>query len=128
MLVHPAGFPQVTVSVLLIPHRPSAAVRVLRCIRECLTDELHERDQKEENDEKHGLNMVHHVIFENGEPVVYRLFDTSTTSRGRRKKASGLTLTVLSKKFSEFLALIVPFTMLSKVDTILEYVSWILDP
>lgn len=39
-----------------------------------------------------------------------------------------VTLAVLSKKFSECLALTVPFTILSRVDTTLEYVSWILDP
>ena len=38
-------------------------------------------------------------------------------------EANVLTLTVLSKKFSEYFALTVPFAMLSRVDTTLEYVS-----
>ena len=72
--------------------------------------------------------MVHYVIFKNDKPIVYRLFDPLTMRQGSRGKTSGLTLTVLSKKFSECLALTVPFTMLSSVDTILAYVNWILDP
>ena len=72
--------------------------------------------------------MVHHVIFNNSESIVYRLFGTSAMGRVSHEKENELTLAVLSKKFSECLALTVPFTILSRVDTTLEYVSWILDP
>ena len=72
--------------------------------------------------------MVHHVILENDEAIVYRLLGTLAVRRGSHRNANTLTLTVLSKKFSECLALAVPFTMLSRVDTILEYVSWIFGP
>ena len=71
--------------------------------------------------------MVHHVIFNNSESIVYRLFGTSAMGRVSHEE-NEVTLAVLSKKFSECLALTVPFTILSRVDTTLEYVSWILDP
>jgi hypothetical protein len=72
--------------------------------------------------------MVYHVIFESNEHIVDRLFGVLTIREGSNGKASVLTLTVLSKKFSEYFALTVPFAMLSRVDAILEYVSLILDP
>ena len=72
--------------------------------------------------------MIHHVIFKSSKPVVKGLFGTSKIRQGSHGKANVLTLTVLSKKFSEFFALIVPFAMLSRVDMILECVSWILEP
>ena len=82
---------------------------------------MHECDQKEETDKKHRLDVIHHVIFKSNKPVVYRLFDASTMKQGSWGKTNNvLTLTVLSKKFSECLGLIVPFRMLSRVDTILE--------
>ena len=60
--------------MLLVSHRPSMTIWILRCIRKRLTDKLHERDQKEETDEKHHHNMVHHVIFKNDKSIVDRLF------------------------------------------------------
>ena len=114
--------------MLLVSDRPSVTIWVLRCIRKRLTDELHERDQKEETDEKDHHDMVHHIIFKNDESIVYGLFDALVMRRESHGKVYGLTLTVLSKKFSECLALTVPLTMLSRVDTMLEYVSWTLDP
>jgi hypothetical protein len=89
---------------------------------------LHERDQKEESNEKYSLEMVYHVIFENDKPVIYRLFDASTMRQRSNRNADKLTLIVLSKKFSECLGLTLPFAMLSRVDAILGYVSWILGP
>lgn len=114
--------------MLLVFHRPSVTIRILHCSRKRPTDELHERDQKEETDEKRRLDMVHHVILENDKHIVYRLFGALTMRRRSRGKANALTLMVLSNRFSECLALTVPFTMLSRVDTMLGYVNWILDP
>jgi len=67
--------------------------------------------------------MVHHVVLKDYESIVYRLFDVLAMRQGSHGRVYVLTLTVLSKKFSECLALTVPLTMLSRVDTILEYVS-----
>jgi len=72
--------------------------------------------------------MVHHVIFKSSKPVVKGLFGALKIRQGSHGEANVLTLTVLSKKFSECFALTVPFEMLSRVDMMLECVSWILEP
>lgn len=127
-LIHSVGLPQVTVPMFLVPYRSSVPVRIFHCVGKCLTDELHKRNEKEETDKKHRLDVVHDVIFKSNKPIVYGLFDACAVRQGQRRKENTLTLTVLSKKFSECLALIDPAMMLSRVDTTLEYVSWILDP
>jgi len=72
--------------MLLVVHRPSVTIRILHCIRKRLTDELDERDQKEEADENHRLDMVHHVILESDKPIVYRLFNAITMRQGSHGK------------------------------------------
>ena len=114
--------------MFLVPHCSSVSVRVFYGVGKRLTDKLHEHGEEEEADKNHSLDVVHHVIFKSNKPIVYGLFDASTVRQGKCGKENALTLTVLSKKFSECLALTEPFRMLSRVDTTLEYVSWILDP
>ena len=117
-----------TVPVLFVPHRPPTAIRILYCIRKRFADELHEREEKEETNEQYSLDMIHHVIFEGNEPIIYGLFGVPEVREGNYRKVNALTLTVLSKKFSECLALAFPFAMCSRVDAILWCVRWILDP
>ena len=63
--------------------------------------------------------MVHDVIFEHDEAIIYRLLRALAMRQRNRGQTNKLTLTVLSKKFSECLALALPFAMLSRVDMIL---------
>lgn len=114
--------------MFLVLHCSSVSIRIFHSVGKRLTDELHEHGEEEETDKNHRLDMVHHIIFKSNKPVVYGLFDASTVRQGKCEKENALTLTVLSKKFSECLALTEPFRMLSRVDATLEYVSWILDP
>lgn len=69
-LIHSVGLPQVPVPMFLVPHRSSVPVRIFHCVGERHTDELHERNEKEEADEKHRLDVVHHVIFKSNKPIV----------------------------------------------------------
>lgn len=126
--VNAVGLPKVTVPVLFVSHCPSMTVRILHCIRKCPANKQHESNQEEETGEKYSLDMVHHVIFKHDEAIIYGLFHALAMRQRSDEDADRLTLTVLSKKFSECLALALPFAMLSRVNTMLRCVSWIFDP